>query len=127
MIKQKERRKHKRFRADDGAFAVLRRPWPHPTTLGRIEDINMYGVAFDYTAGEEPPHRSAELEILWNDCSFRLKKVPSKTVSDSVTAIRGRFSSLEMRRRSMRFRKLTPYQKSQLQYFINNYTTFYRP
>ena len=122
MIKQKERRKHKRFRAEDGAFAVLRRPWPHPTTLGRIEDISMYGVAFDYAAGEEPPHRSAELEILWNDCSFSLKKVPSKTISDSVTAIRGRFGSLEMRRRSMRFRKLTPYQKSKLEYFIQNYT-----
>ncbi len=123
MIKQKERRKHRRFRAEDGAFAVLRRPWPHPTTLGRIEDINMYGLAFDYIAGEEPPHRSAELEILWNDCSFRLKKVPSKTISDSETAIRGRSSSLKMRRRSMRFRKLTPYQKSKLEYFIQNYTT----
>ena len=127
MIKQKERRKHKRFRANDGAFAVLRRPWPHPTTLGRIEDINMYGLAFDYTAGEEPPHKSAELEILWNDCSFRLKQVPSKTISDSETATRGCSSSLEMRRRSMQFRKLTPYQKSKLEYFIQHYTTFHQP
>lgn len=123
MIKQKERRKHKRFRAEDGAFAVLRRPWPHPTTLGRIEDISMYGLAFDYTAGEEPPHRSAELEILWYDCSFRLKKIPSKAISDFKTATPVRFGTIEMRRRSMQFRRLTPYQKSQLEYFIKNYTT----
>ena len=127
MIKQKERRKHRRFRAEDGAFAVLRRPWPHPTTLGRIEDINMYGLAFDYTAGQEPPHKSAELEILWNDCSFRLKKVPSKTVSDFKAVTQSRLSSLEIRRCSMRFRKLTPHQKSKLEYFIQNYTTLHRP
>ncbi len=127
MIKLKERREHRRFRAEDGAFAVLRRPWPHRTTLGRIEDISMYGLAFGYVAGEEPTHKSAELEIQWNDCSFRLKKVPSKTVSDFKAATRGRFSSLEMRRCSMQFRKLTPHQKSKLEYFIQNYTTLHRP
>jgi hypothetical protein len=34
-----ERREEKRYKAKQGAFAVLRRPWPDSTILGRMVDL----------------------------------------------------------------------------------------
>jgi len=116
-----ERRKHERFQVEDGALAVLRRPWPHPTTLGQIIDISMGGLAFRYIAGEERSHEPSELEILWGDCSFRLDKIPFETISDFKTANEAPFSSIEMRRNGVQFGELRPEQMSQLEYFIQNH------
>ena len=118
-----ERRKHRRYPTKDGAFAVLRRPWPNPTTLGRIIDINVHGVAFSCVAPRERLRAWDDLEILWNDCSFRLRNLRARVVSDSRASSEDRFKSLEMRRLSMRFSNLTNSQISQLELFIENYST----
>ena len=116
-----ERRKHERFQAEDGALAVLRRPWPHPTTLGQIIDISMGGLAFRYIAGEERSHEPSELEILSGDCSFRLDKIPFETISDFKIANEAPFKFIEMRRSGVQFGELRPEQMSQLEYFIQNH------
>jgi len=118
-----ERRKHKRFQVEDGKFAVLRRPWPHPTTLGQIIDISMGGLAFRYIAGEERSHQPSELEILWADCSFRLDKIPFETISDFKTANEVAYSFTTTRRCGVEFGELTLNQVSELEYFTQKYTT----
>jgi hypothetical protein len=123
MKKIVERRKDKRFQAEDGAAAVFRRPWPRSTRLGQIIDISKGGLAFRYIAGEEQSHGSSELEILWGDCSVRLDKMPFGTISDFETATEVPLNSIEMRRSSVQFGELTSEQMSQLEYFIRNHTT----
>jgi hypothetical protein len=118
-----ERRKDKRFQAEDGAAAVFRRPWPHSTRLGQIIDISKGGLAFRYIAGEEQSHGPSELEILWGDCSVRLDKMPFETISDFKTATEAPLNSIEMMRSSVQFGELTSEQMSQLEYFIRNHTT----
>ena len=118
-----ERRKHKRFQVQNGAFAVLRAfSWPHSTQkLGQITDIGMGGIAFSYIAEQEPSNGSLELGIFLADNSFRLRKIPFETISD-LEIKKGPFNSITMRRSGVQFGELTPNQISQLKYFIRNHT-----
>ncbi|UCD87489.1 MAG: PilZ domain-containing protein [Desulfobacterales bacterium] len=114
-----ERRKHKRYRAHDGAFAVL---GPHSTKIGQIIDVSVGGLAFSYIAGKEPSDATFELSILFAQDSFHLTKIPFKTISDQE-AKEVPSNTLTMRRSGLQFGELTPSQISQLQYFIRNCTT----
>jgi len=123
-----ERKTHKRFRAQDGAFAVAGMP-PHPRCIppGQIVDVSRGGLAFQYVAGEEEeeeegPNGSFELLILLANTNFHIDKVPFETISDFKIANEVPFSSITMRRRGVQFGNLTDKQISQLDYFIRNYT-----
>jgi hypothetical protein len=114
-----ERRKHTRYRAHDGALAVL---GPHSTKLGQIIDVSAGGLAFSYIAGKEPSNSPFELSVLFAEDSFHLTKIPFKTISDQeAKAIPT--NTLTMRRLGLQFGKLTSSQISQLEYFIQNCTT----
>jgi len=117
-----ERRKHKRFKVQNGAFAVLGAPpWPHSTKVGQIIDMSMGGLAFSYIAEQEPSNGSFELGIFLADNSFHLRKIAFETISDLET--NGvPCSSITMRRSGVQFGELTPNQISQLKYFIRNHT-----
>jgi hypothetical protein len=115
-----ERRKHKRFHAKDGTFAVLRPQWPYSTKIGQIIDISMGGLAFSYVAGEDQPNRSYELDILLAEHSFHLTKIPFKTIWDQEAE---QLPSLRMRRCGVQFGELAPHHISQLEYFVQHYTT----
>lgn len=117
-----ERRKHERFSAEDGALAVLRRSWPHPTTLGQIIDISMGGLAFRCIADEERSDWSSELSIMLTDSSFYLPRLPIEPVSDFETA-KMPSGCVKPGRCSVQFKELTDKQGSQLKYFIRNHTT----
>jgi hypothetical protein len=117
-----ERRKHKRFHAKDGTFAVLRPQWPYSTKIGQIIDISMGGLAFSDVAGEDQPNRSYELDILLAEHSFHLTKIPFETIWDQE-AEQLPSSTLSMRRCGVQFGELTRNQKSQLEYFVWHYTT----
>ena len=116
-----ERRGHSRFRAENGATAVFRRPWPRSSTLGQIIDISMGGLAFRYIADMVRSRGSYELEIVWGDCSCRLDKIPFQTISDCEID-RKPSLNLVTRRCAMQFMDLTDKQKSDLRYFIQNHT-----
>jgi len=119
-----ERRKHKRFRVQSGAFTVLTAfSWPHSTQkLGQIIDISMGGLAFSYIASEELPNVSLELSIFLAGNRFHLRSIPFETISDAETN-EVPFSSITMKRSGVQFGELTPDQISQLKYFIRNHTT----
>lgn len=122
MNRLPERRKHKRFRAADGALAVLRQAWPHSTTIGQIIDIGRGGLAIRYIAGEDRSSGLSELSIVFTDHSFYLPRVPIITVFDFEIA-RMPFISMTPRRRGLQFGELTHHQMSELIYFIKNHTT----
>jgi hypothetical protein len=118
-----ERRKHKRFKVQIGAFAVLGGPpWPHSTKVGQIIDLSRDGLAFHYVTSEGGSNGSFELGILLAYHGFYCDKVPVKTISDFEVADKPRISSIATRRRSVQFGELTPHQISQLEYFIQSHT-----
>jgi len=119
-----ERRKHKRFHVQDGAFAVLTAfSWPHSTQkLGQITDIGMGGLAFSYIASEVLSNGSAQLSIFLAENWIYLRKIPFETIWDVETK-KVPFSSITMKQSGVQFGELTPNQISQLKYFIRNHTT----
>jgi hypothetical protein len=113
-----ERRKNKRFQVHSGAFVILR---PSDTCVGRIIDIGIDGLAFEYVDGEKPPGRPDELEIFVSNSVFRLKNLPCQSIYD-LTIYESPLSSLNKKRCGVQFGKLTSRQKAKLSYFIEHHT-----
>ena len=117
-----ERRKHKRFQVENGAFALFKPHWHHSTMSGRIIDISRDGLAFHYVTSEGGSNGSFELGILFAYHGFHCKKIPVKTISDFKLADETLVSSIETRQRRVQFGELTEDQISQLDSFIQNHT-----
>ncbi len=113
----KEKRKHPRFQVPKGTFVSV---GPYDAQVGQIIDMGMGGLAFRYVGRPEP--FNGELSIFLSERDFYLGRIPFKTVSDCEIAGKGPSSPIAMRRSGVRFRKLTDYQVSQLEYFIQNHT-----
>ena len=113
-----ERRLSLRHRAKQGAFAVL----PIDLKMGPIEDISEEGLSFSYVPLGDTEHPGAELDIFFADDLFHLKNIPVETVSDCRIQENRPFSYLERRRRCLKFKTLSDYQKLQLRYFIRKYS-----
>jgi c-di-GMP-binding flagellar brake protein YcgR len=111
-----ERRKHKRLRVEEDAYVILK-----PYTAGRLIDISMDGLTFDYVSTKEPSKIESELDIAVINSAFSLRNVPCKILSDFRTKSLPS-NPLSIRRCGVQFRDLTPHQKSQLQRFIQNHT-----
>jgi CRISPR/Cas system-associated protein Cas10 (large subunit of type III CRISPR-Cas system) len=116
----RERRKYQRFRAKDGALIELR---SHRGKLGEIIDISKGGLSFRYIDIGDRPKGSFEVDIFLKETSFRLEKVPAKTVSDLKTTQYFPYSSTKTRRQGVQFGELTRDQISKLEHFIKNCTT----
>jgi hypothetical protein len=116
---QVERRKHKRSKVQDDAFVLLK---SDDTRLGSLMDITMNGLGFHYIGREDALSELAQLGILLPDDHFYLFKVPCKIISD-LKLYKNHPSPISMRRCGVQFGELTRSQISQLQYFIQNYTT----
>lgn len=114
-----DRRKRKRLRVQDGVFVILS---PSDAGVGRVIDISMDGLSFDYVTTRQPSGEPTELEIFVTDSTFRLHKIPCKTITDLKTFEIPRTRS-HRRRVGVQFGELTERQKSQIEYFIQKYTT----
>lgn len=118
MTKEKklaEHRKNNRFRVSRDAFVAL---GPHFNRVGRLTDIHKDGLKFHYIARKEPPQKSFEIDIFLTDGDFYLEKVPCEKVADIET-----LGTPSIRQCTVQFGELSPDQKSQLEYFIQNHTT----
>jgi len=102
------------------ALAVLK---AKPLKMGQIVNISKGGLAFRYIDSEIESGKSSEIDILFAQNNFHLKKVLFKTVADYKAVSEFPFSSIVMRQKSVQFREMRPYQTSQLDYFIKNYTS----
>ena len=113
-----ERRRDGRFQVPKGVFVEVRRP--HHSKLGEIIDISMGGLAFHYVGSQEA--NESYLAIFLTETNFHLDEVPIRTVLDLETADRLPSTSITVRRCGVQFVNLTDEQRSQIQFFINNYT-----
>ena len=114
-----ERRKHKRFRAQNGSFAAL---CPQFSVLGQITDISSGGLAFRYVASEERSKESSQLSILLTDGSFCFDKIPFETIWDSPMPGDFSFGAITLRQCGVQFGALTHSQRLDLQYFMGHYS-----
>jgi len=113
-----DRIKQKRLRVKEGAFVILR---PSDVHVGRLLDINMKGLTFEYVCGDESASHPNELEIFEIETAFRLNKVPCQIAND-VTIRNNPMTSTNRRRCDVKFDELTPDQICLLGYFIQNHT-----
>lgn len=109
----------KRLKVKAGAFVILR---PSDVHVGRLLDVNMHGLTFEYVCGEEPSSHPNELEIFEIDTAFRVNKVGCQIVDDLVVH-KNPLTSTNRRRCNVKFDGLTPDQICLLGYFIQNHTT----
>jgi hypothetical protein len=123
---ESEKRKFRRFLAQDMAFAVFR---PYFTKLGKIKDIGKGGMAFEYVTFEGPKEDTAEMDIFVSGARFHLAKIPVHTIYDSsVVNDHYTFSPfVERRRCGVRFGELTDEQTSQLKHFLETHTSGLAP
>jgi hypothetical protein len=115
---QIERRKHKRFQVQNGAFVVLT---PSDTKVGRIMDISMSGLAFHYIGTEKTSNESTEISIFSADCGFYLYRIPCETVVN-LKAYASHSAPISIRRCGIQFGDLTPDRVFRLEHFIHKYT-----
>ena len=116
--KRVERRKHKRFRVQEGAFVILS---PSDTGAGRLKNISMGGLMFEYVTVKTPSINATELEIFLTDSLFRLQ-VPCHSVWD-LPVYKSSSFSLQKRQCGVQFGELSSHQISRLEYFIQEHTT----
>jgi hypothetical protein len=114
-----ERRKHKRFRAEEGAYAAVR---PHYDKIGQIIDVSRGGLAFRYLVSDGQEDISSELDIFLIGDDFHLDMLPFKTVSDQEIPERLSPGSQKMRRCAVQFGELTQIQALKLEEFILKHT-----
>jgi len=126
-----ERRKHNRFEVKEGAVAGFHKPflfgWGKSRIVksAKITDISLDGLAFQYIDQNMWSPKYNELSISKTDDEIKIEKVPFKAVSDFT---KSRLPNAKfLRRCGIRFGKLTPNQKHQLHYFIQDNTSTNQP
>ena len=72
-----EQRKHDRLTPKENAFAALGHKY---TIVGKIKNISMGGLAFEYIAGEEINKDASELDIFLVGTEFHLYRAPCKII-----------------------------------------------
>ena len=112
-----ERRKHKRFRSKEGAYAVLSGP---VSKMGQILDISRGGLAFRYIDIGDRPRETCVLDILREDNAFRLENVAFRIISDLDASKDFPFSTIPMRRCGGQLTGLSDRQIYDLEYLIES-------
>ncbi len=74
-----EQRKYTRYAAADNAFAALE---PGFNKVGRIQDISIMGLAFEYITDEVADFEVSKVDIFVIGEDFFISKIPCKVVYD---------------------------------------------
>ena len=114
-----EKRKHKRFIAREGAFAVMT---PGYKNLGLIKNISKGGLAYRHIADGNKINSLYKLDIFLSKEDFYLTDIPFKTVSLFNEGSEFPYSFVSMKHRCIQFGQLNPDQEQMLDYFIINHT-----
>ncbi len=113
-----ERRRHSRFKVLSDAFVILK---PSDTAVGRIIDISMDGLTFEYLLGKGRPNEPTELEIVVTDGTFHFNHIPCKAIWD-LTTYESPHTSTRGKRCGVQFGDLTDGEQAQLEHFIEKHT-----
>ena len=116
---QKERRRHRRYKVKENAFAVIN---PDPVKLVPVLDISMGGLGIYVNQGSKMMDDSPKLEIMVADCSFYLDNLPYEIIENIKAFSGGASNMFDGRRFNLKFGNLRPAQKARLKFFIRNYT-----
>jgi hypothetical protein len=90
--------------------------------VGRITDIGLGGIGFCHVDRKAPLGALHQFDMFHVDNGFSLKKIPFEKVWDAEFK-KGPFGFMTIRRTGIQFGELTYSQRSQIEYFILNYTT----
>ncbi len=74
-----ERRKYARYLPQENAFATLGRKY---TRVGKIKNIALGGLAFEYIVGEATKENATEVDIFLVGNVFHLHNIPCRIVYD---------------------------------------------
>jgi len=94
-----------------------------PVKLGKINNISMGGLMFQYAFSNTKISKVLVLDILLADCGFYLADVPYKIISDAVIPEDVPEESIEMRQVRLQFQNLSNYQQARLKDFIITHGT----
>jgi hypothetical protein len=115
-----ERRKHKRYKAVEGAYAAIS---PNSHKLGQVIDISMGGLSFKYidtTSDDIEFEQSSEESIFLSSMGYYVGDLPFKTISDYEITNAPSFSSMKIRKRHVQFTDLSFKQLFDLDYYLRN-------
>lgn len=117
-----ERRKKERFRPQKMTFIALK---PQFVKLGKILDISVGGLCFQYLVKNDQIGNSATLkaDIFMNDNGYYLPDVSCKLAWD--TEIKEEMTlptGFQSRRSGLQFTRLSKEQKGQLEHYLQQHT-----
>ncbi len=115
-----DQRRHKRFRAKEGMFTVLRDNGAD--TLGTVLDISRGGLAYRYVPKDGSQGRCFELDIFLSGEGYRAERLPFRTITDFEIDQDVPFSTIRVRRSGVQFGSLTGEQINQVENVIKNDT-----
>jgi len=118
-----EQRKHDRFIAKENAFAALGRKY---TRVGKIKDISMGGLAFEYIGGDGFKEHVSEIDIFLVGTEFHLHRVPCKmiySIDAYVPEINNKLVKIFTTKRcGVQFERLNKDFETLLKFFIKYHT-----
>ena len=119
-----EQRALDRFIPSENAYVALGRKY---TKVGKMKDISLAGLAFEYLAGEEFNEDASALDIFLVGTEFHLYRIPCKLIYNidvHVPQINNELVKIYTTKRcGVRFEKLTKDLKSLLSFFIKYHTS----
>jgi len=137
-----ERRNHQRYGVHPGTFAVLRSTSielskirdmsmgeiafavikSKPIKMGQIVNISREGLAFNYIDRQGGSNGLFKMDILFAQNAFYLDRLLFKPIFDIEINAEIPLNSFTIRQCGVQFGELNHQQRSQLEYFICNYT-----
>lgn len=115
-----ERRRNKRYKAVDGAYAAIS---PNSHKLGQIIDISMGGLSFKYidTSNDDKyENQIPEESVFLSSMGYYVGDLPFQVISDYEVTNAPSFSSMKVRRRHVQFTDLSFKQLFDLDYYLRN-------
>jgi hypothetical protein len=111
-----DKRKHTRFFIKGGAYAAFN---DGKTRLGKIKNICLGGLSFEYIREEVPPKTTGFLDIFSTEKSFYLRDIPCAVAYDeSSKAFDSPFSSIPINQCGIRFIHLSPNESKEIKKII---------
>lgn len=120
----KERRKHNRYRAREGAYAAIS---PKSYKLGQIVDISMGGLSFHYidTGAFENNGNGSDIStetMFLSSMGYYVGDLSFETIADYEMTENPSFSNMTVRKRHIKFTNLELKQLFDLDYYIRKNT-----
>jgi hypothetical protein len=120
-LMSEEKRKFKRFKGKEGAFAAFIRP-NELINLGQVIDISLGGLCFRYLATSDASTECSGIKIFGSNGRFiHVEKVDCTIIYDQEIP-NGSWEQLSTRRCGVRFENMTIRQQSMLQDFIDHFS-----